>query len=239
MALGFSPRNSGQEQLRRGKDAPALIYRSAAEFGLTSKPKASGAKLSGLAVPYGVLSSPMADFQGKFREEYLPNCFSRSVRDGDLRVCVEHDRGRVLGRQSASTARFWEETDGLHVECDLPDTTTAKDLSVSIIRGDITSMSAAFFILRETWSMQNGERVRSISSGQLLECSVVSFPQYPETHASVASIGDEDDEEEDLLMAASQRLPELAMRSSARVGGVLTLEVSDLDRMRLEILRLG
>lgn len=56
-----------------------------------------------------------------------------------------HDDGiMVMGRTKNNTLRFEEREDGVYIQCDLPDTTSGRDLATLIKRGDIDKMSFAF-----------------------------------------------------------------------------------------------
>jgi HK97 family phage prohead protease len=98
-------------------------------------------------------------------------------------VLFNHNIDAVLGRKSAGTARFWEDAAGLHYEADLPDTQAARDLKVSLERGDIKESSAAFYILESTWENRSGIRTRVIQEARLVEGSPHSFAAYGDSTA--------------------------------------------------------
>lgn len=142
---------------------------------------ATDRKINMLVVPYdGSLSHNL----GGFREMYQPGCFSQGLSN-DPRALFNHDEAKVLGRQSAGTAKFWEDAAGVHVEADAPETTWADDLLVSMRRGDITQASAAFWILQQRWETRNGEKVRIVEKALLRDASVLAYPAYESTQASV------------------------------------------------------
>lgn len=137
-------------------------------------------RISMLVVPYESMSCDL----GGFKEIYQRGCFSQGLSD-DPRALAHHNMETVLGRQSAGTARFWEDAAGVHVECDAPETSWANDLLVSMRRGDITQASAAFLILQHRWEQRGGQRVRIVERALLREASVASFPAYESTQANV------------------------------------------------------
>jgi HK97 family phage prohead protease len=47
----------------------------------------------------------------------------------------------VLGRNKSGTLRLSEDNIGLHYQVDLPDTTYARDLAISMERGDVSQSS--------------------------------------------------------------------------------------------------
>lgn len=138
-------------------------------------------RIKGCLAPYGVLSSDL----GGFKEVYSAGCFTDSVasRD-DVKVLFNHDPNCVLGRRSAGTARIYEQEDGLYLEAIPPNTSWADDLIVSMERGDIDQMSAAFFILSHRWEVRGGWKVRVIEKAKLVEGSIQTFAAYESTTAA-------------------------------------------------------
>ncbi len=144
-------------------------------------------RISMLVAPYdGKLSTNL----GGFREIYQRGAFAQGL-DNDPRALFNHDEACILGRKSAGTAKFWEDAEGVHVECDAPETQWADDLLVSMRRGDITQSSAAFWILQQRWETRDGERVRIVEKALLREASVYSFPAYETATASVQPVAAE------------------------------------------------
>jgi hypothetical protein len=127
---------------------------------------------------------------------------------------LSHNDQYVIGRQSAGTARFWEERDGLHADADAPDTTWANDMLASMYRKDLDQASAAFWILQSRWEKTgDGVKVRVVERALLRDASVVSFAAYEASSASV--------------------------QQPAAIAATEVYEVTDLDTARLELLRLA
>lgn len=120
---------------------------------------------------------------GWFDEEIAPGAFARSLADGDdVRALFNHDSARVIGRRNAETLRLVEDSIGLRVEIDLPDTTTARDLVASIDRGDIDGMSFGFRAREQEWIEREDENeLRRLIEVELIEVSPVTFPAYADT----------------------------------------------------------
>lgn len=148
--------------------------------------KGDALKIVGCPVPYERLSCDL----GGFREVYQRGCFAASL-SSDLRVLFNHDTSRVMGRTTAGTALFYEQSDGLYCECEPPDNASGNDLVVSVDRGDITGMSANFVIRQQRWEYRSGERIRVVERGDLVEASIVPWPAYEATYAAVSKPKDQ------------------------------------------------
>lgn len=133
-------------------------------------------------VGYAAVFNSRTEF-GWFDEEIAPGAFSQSLSDGDdVRALFNHESARVIGRRNAETLRLEEDTTGLRVEIDLPDTTTARDLVASIERGDIDGMSFGFRAREQEWIEREDEtELRRLISVELIEVSPVTFPAYADT----------------------------------------------------------
>jgi HK97 family phage prohead protease len=140
--------------------------------------------LSGHAAVFNQLSLDL----GGFREKIMPGAFAASIATDDVRALFNHDPNFVLGRNKASTLRLSEDETGLAFGCDLPDTQFARDLSVSIDRGDISQCSFGFETIDDEWQMQDGETVRTLKAVRLYDVSPVVFPAYPQTDVATRSL---------------------------------------------------
>ena len=138
-------------------------------------------KIVGHAAVFNKLSVPMMGF----REKIEPGAFRESIEKDDIRALFNHNADYVLGRTKAGTLRLKEDDIGLYIEIDPPETTFAKDLMVSIKRGDVDQMSFGFTVLDEEWGKQDSEQVRVLKRVQLWDVSPVTFPAYPQTDVKV------------------------------------------------------
>lgn len=142
--------------------------------------------ISGYAAVFNTLSEDMWGF----REKIAPGAFS-GVLENDVRCLFNHDSDHVLGRTAAGTLRLTEDDRGLHMECDLPDTQCARDLAVSIERGDVSGQSFSFITDSDEWNMQDGTQVRTITKvGELYDVGPVTFPAYPDTDVAARARGE-------------------------------------------------
>jgi HK97 family phage prohead protease len=125
-----------------------------------------------------------------FREKIDKGAFKEAIKEDDVRALFNHDPNYVLGRNTAGTLRMNEDKQGLAVEIDPPDTQFARDLAVSMKRGDITQMSFGFQVKREEWQEgKDGEPdLRIIKEARLFDVSPVTYPAYVGTDISVNSV---------------------------------------------------
>jgi len=145
-----------------------------------------GRMITGYAAVFDQLSEDL----GGFRELIRPGAFRKVIKD-DVRALVNHDANFVLGRNVAGTLRLAEDDHGLQVEIDAPDTAWARDLMVTIDRGDVDQMSFAFSVREQAWKRDedDGAVTREIIEfKRLYDVSVVTFPAYPQTEAQAREI---------------------------------------------------
>ena len=138
---------------------------------------------------YGAVFNVETVIGGAFREKILPGAFSRAL-DGDVFSFFNHDQSKVLGRTKSGTLRLSEDEDGLRYEVDLPDTSAARDLKVSMKRGDVDGSSFMFDIPDggDTWNFDGDLPLRTISHANLYEVGPVTMPAYPDASAGLRSM---------------------------------------------------
>jgi HK97 family phage prohead protease len=156
---------------------------------LRVEPDADGIKkLTGYVARF---NKPSEDLGG-FTEKIAPGAFRDTIKGDDIRALKNHNPDWVLGRTINNTLRLKENARGLKMEVDLPDTTYARDLAVSIERGDITGQSFGFHTLEDSWEVKkrDGEEVniRTLEKVALLDCGPVTFPAYPQTDVAVRAL---------------------------------------------------
>lgn len=141
-------------------------------------------KLVGYAAVFDSLSEEMWGF----REKVAKGAFEKSIGRDDIRMLWNHDPNFVLGRNKAGTLTLREDSKGLYFEGTPPDTQWAKDLLVSIKRGDITQNSFGFVILDDEWDEDDdGRKVRTLRKVKLFDISPVTYPAYPATELHIRS----------------------------------------------------
>lgn len=143
-------------------------------------------KIVGYAARFNELSDVLWDF----REQIMPGAFADALKGSDVRGLFNHDPNHVLGRESAGTLELREDEKGLWYEIAPPDTQWARDLLVSIERGDIKESSFAFTMTGgvDEWDDSVKPSIRTIKRiGALYDVSPVTFPAYPTASSGVRS----------------------------------------------------
>jgi hypothetical protein len=145
------------------------------------------AKIVGHAAVFNSLSEDL----GGFREQIAPGAFADAVKTDDVRALWNHNPDYVLGRNRAKTLTLSEDSRGLKIEVDPPDTQFARDLMVSIERGDVSQMSFAFSVRAngQNWGKDDdGRVVRTLTNVRLFDVSPVTYPAYAQTDVAVRSM---------------------------------------------------
>jgi len=153
----------------------------------TSDLQTTGNILTGYIARFNSLSEDL----GGFREMLSPGCFSSSLTAGTaIRALANHNTDHCLGNTASGTLRLHEDNKGLAFECDLPDTTAARDLKISVSRGDVTGCSFGFCTVADSWTADaEGRIIRTVKDTELYEVSVgVTFPAYSSPSAQLRSM---------------------------------------------------
>lgn len=160
------------------------IERRGGSLGVEVRAGSDKRTLSGYAA---VFNAP-TDIGGYFTESIAPGAFD-SAMSGDVRALVDHDSGRVIGRTKSGTLRLAQDTKGLKIEVDVPDTSDGNDLWTLVERGDISGMSFGFRVTKQTWNDTDPENpIRVIQAVDLYEVSAVAFPAYDDTSLAARSL---------------------------------------------------
>lgn len=145
-----------------------------------------GAVIEGHAAVFNRLSRNL----GGFVEQIDPSAFDKTLADNpDVRALINHDPSHLLGRTRSGTLRLSKDNIGLHYEVDVPDRTDARDLLISMERGDITQSSFAFFMIDDDWGQTEQEfPLRTITAASIHngDVSPVTYPAYEDADSGVA-----------------------------------------------------
>lgn len=127
---------------------------------------------------------------GWFREVVRPGFFD-SVLTQDVRCLINHLPQYILARckEGKGTLELFLDEVGLGYRFETPNISYAKDLQVSIERGDVSQSSFSFTASEERWTEKEGE----LDLRELLKCetlydvSPVTFPAYEGTEVGKRS----------------------------------------------------
>lgn len=169
-------------------------------------------KTEGYIAQYNVWSPVYFDF----RERIAPGFFDEALARDDIRHLRDHQGTMILGRNKAGTVTYRSDDKGLWHESPLPDTSYARDLAVSMDRGDVTGASFAFSLPEDgsgdTWEKgTDGVMERTlVRAAKIFDTSIVTFPWYADTEVAHRSLDawraehDESAEEEAVEPEAKQ-----------------------------------
>jgi HK97 family phage prohead protease len=150
-----------------------------------------------------------------FKEKIRAGAFKESLGKDTVVALWNHDPNYVLGRNTAKTLELKETAKGLKVRIHPPDTQWAKDLLVSISRGDVHQMSFGFICEKESWSAEEGQDVRTLEQVKLFDVSPVTFPAYLDTDVGVrCALDSYDRHKKELDGIAAKKLSEAAERKN-------------------------
>lgn len=129
----------------------------------------------------------VSDFMGEFTETIEAGAFKKTLEEkDDVRLLFNHD-GLPLARTKSGTLLLAEDDTGLKVNATIDSRSAlAKDVSVSIERGDLDEMSFAFQVLRQEWNGEYTERF--IKELKLFDVSVVTYPANPATSIKLRGV---------------------------------------------------
>ena len=133
-------------------------------------------RLSGYAAVFNDDSVPLP-----FIERIAPGAFRKTLTETpDVRLLINHE-GLPLARTKNGTLQLQEDSVGLFMDAELPDTQAARDLHTLVQRGDVDQMSFAFRVIRQKWNEGRTERTLTELSLADGDVSVVTYPAYPTT----------------------------------------------------------
>jgi HK97 family phage prohead protease len=143
-----------------------------------------GMSFSGYAAVFDSPSEPLP-----FLETIRAGAFAKSLKSrNNVMMLWSHDTSQPLASTRSKTMRLYEDTRGLMVEADLPQTSLGRDVSELLRARVVDSMSFGFSVPRngDVWSADG--MTRELVEVRLHEVSVVAFPAYAKTSASVRSL---------------------------------------------------
>lgn len=153
-----------------------------------------GKTFAGMAAPFMSKTYIGAAKRGFF-EQIAPEAFDKVLndRDKDVVALFNHNADMPLGRQSNGTLRLSKDSDGLHDEIDLPDTTAGRDVATSTRRGDLAGQSFSFEVRDnggEEWGLVPGghAQIRTLRDVDVFDVGPVTMPAYADSTAGMRSL---------------------------------------------------
>lgn len=135
---------------------------------------------------YAAVFNKRSSNLGGFFEQITPGAFKKTLQESDVRALWNHDANFPLGRMSAGTLRAAEDDNGLHYEITLGSQSYARDLAISMERGDVSQSSFQFRAIKDDWGFTEEDfPLRTLAEVALYEVSPVTFPAYPDATSSV------------------------------------------------------
>ena len=137
----------------------------------------SAMTLAGYAARFDSPSEPLP-----FIERIQRGAFRKTLSESpDVRfLSLNHD-GMPLARTKSGTLTLTEDEVGLHFVANLPDTNEARELYTAVQRGDISEMSFAFRVIRQSWNEDRSQRTLIEISLVDGDVSPVTYPAYKAT----------------------------------------------------------
>jgi HK97 family phage prohead protease len=161
------------------------------------------------------------DWFSEWEETIAPGAFRKTLGEADIRALFNHDPSLVLGRNKAGTLLLSEDTRGLHTTITPPDSEWGRPVVEAVKRGDVSGMSVALQVVKETWVWPKTRKEttkRTILEARLFDVSPVTFPAYETTSIAARAngsvgAGTTEAETEDVIETARRwlRLHELGM----------------------------
>lgn len=140
-------------------------------------------------VGYAAKFNQQAQITSWFSEEIRTGAFD-DVLDDDVRCMLNHDMNLILGRTKAGTLAISVDDFGLRYKNIPPETSYAKDLIISMKRGDVNQSSFGFIVATDgdewEWNEETGMYHRTIHKyKRLFDASPVTIPAYDSTESVV------------------------------------------------------
>lgn len=158
------------------------------EFEVRAAKSGSGVVVEG----HGAVFNSLSQNLGGFVERVAPDAFTKTLADNpDVRALINHDPSMLLGRSRSGTLRLSADSTGLAYEIDMPDRQDARDLLVSMERGDITQSSFGFRVVPggDEWSLTDDEfPLRTLTAVSIHngDVSPVTYPAYEAADSGLA-----------------------------------------------------
>jgi len=142
---------------------------------------------------YAAVFDQEAVIGGLYREVIRRGAFQKTLSERDQVALWDHESSLPLGRRSKGTLSLREDSHGLLIEIEPPETTWGNDAWLSISRGDVKGMSIGFRVIKADWHEDETNELwlREITEIDLWEVSPVTFPAYEQTEVEARAVLEE------------------------------------------------
>ena len=146
-----------------------------------------------VVVGYASVYDSRSNNLGGFYEYIERGAFTDElIKKSDVRALINHDASKIMARSKNGfgTLNLRADQKGLRYEFEIdPELSYAKDLAISLKRGDISQSSFAFTIAPngDEWSTDaDGNNIRTIKKfDQIFDISSVTFPAYSQAESDL------------------------------------------------------
>jgi HK97 family phage prohead protease len=199
-------------------DALALVpnWRTATFNDMEMKPQKSGFHFSGHAAVFdeeaelGVIPGV-----GRVTESVQRGAFRKVLQqDANIPFTLEHDETRVFATTRSKRLKLAEDTKGLAVDADLPDTSLARDL-FALVESDVVNGMSFGFVAGQNFKVEqrsDGRHRTLVGFKKLLDVTATWNPTYRSAEAQFRSLTmqyvDSPESLQQLLMGAYPQLQE-------------------------------
>jgi hypothetical protein len=161
----------------------------AAEFEIRST--ADGHQFEGYAAVFGAQSSPLP-----YTETVQAGAFARSLQmppNGRQTFTVDHDDTKLLSSTRTGNLHLSEDSHGLHVESNWPDTSYARDVRELHEANELGGMSFEFSATAKGAPFSSDKKSRNIREAKLYNVTVLTgkTPAYSATTAGFRALGEQ------------------------------------------------
>lgn len=128
-----------------------------------------------------------------FWEQIADGAFTRAVGEDDVVFLYNHNEDTVMARTTSGTLKLSEDKTGLRVRAELdPADSDVARLLPKLERGDVSKMSFAFTVAKESWeTLDGGDELRTVLDvNPLWDVSAVTYPAYDGTDAALRALAE-------------------------------------------------
>lgn len=176
----------------------------------------AGRTIVGYAAKFECWSDPIL---GWFREKIARGAFDGCDMQ-DVIMCFNHCDNAILARTTSGTLRLEVDDVGLRFAFEAPHTTVGNDMLELVRRGDVSRCSFRFGVKEDVWQYADARNGLDLDERTILrfsyvvDVSLVTFPAYPATEASVLRL--EKRKQEWLREQATESVSRSKMESLSR-----------------------